>query len=229
MSKALDLAGKKFNRLLAIERVYDRPLKTHSAIWKCLCDCGNITYVPASKLCSGEIKSCGCLARETSSRTLKSLSKEERIRRATHHGMTKTRLYSIWSHMKERCYKSNTPSFYLYGMRGINVCDEWLHSFEAFRDWAISNGYADSLTLDRIDCNGNYCPDNCRWISMFEQQHNKRNNVMITYNGETKCTSEWEREFGIRRGTAKARIQKGWDPVLAITTPVRKWSRKEHI
>ncbi len=107
------------------------------------------------------------------------------------------RLYNIWCGIKKRCYNPKEPCYCHYGARGITVCDEWLHDFNAFSKWSLQNGYSDLLTIDRIDTNGNYCPDNCRWITHAEQQRNRTNNVRIEHNGESKTIAEWSRILGL--------------------------------
>ena len=166
MGKHIDLTGQRFGRLTVIKRFgeYVRPCGVTSITWECLCDCGKTTIVRSDKLKSGHKTSCGCYQSEFFVKT---------------HGKGKTRLYSVWKCMKERCYHSIMPSFKFYGGRGITVCDEWRNDFQAFYDWAISNGYDESAkrgecTLDRIDVNGDYCPDNCRWVDMKTQANNKR-------------------------------------------------------
>ena len=127
------------------------------------------------------------------------------------HNMHKTRLYGIWCNIKERCYNSNNNQYHNYGGRGIKVCDEW-QEFISFKEWALNNGYDDTLTLDRIDFNGGYEPNNCRWITIQAQQYNKRNNHLITYNGRTQTLTEWANERGIKRNTLDARINRShWD------------------
>lgn len=115
------------------------------------------------------------------------------------------RLYNCWANMKGRCDNANRPDAKYYHGKGIRYCDAWA-DFEAFADWAVANGYADNLTLDRIDCNGNYHPDNCRWITIAEQQRNKSNCVYLTYKGETKTIAEWADMFGINRSTLHDRV-----------------------
>lgn len=151
MRKLVDLTGKKFGRLTVIERSESK--------WLCKCDCGNTKLVNGGHLVSGDTKSCGCLRNE------------QRIK----HGMRNTRLYSVWHGMKERCYNTKHKHFKDYGGRGITICDKWKNDFNAFAQWALSHGYADNLTIDRIDVNGNYEPSNCRFITNAEQQKNKRN------------------------------------------------------
>lgn len=120
--------------------------------------------------------------------------------------------------MKSRCTDSNSVVYPDYGGRGITVCDEWMQSYESFRDWAINNGYQENLTLDRIDVNGNYCPDNCRWVSMKVQSNNKRNNRTIVYLGESHTISEWSDITGINKGTLRYRLDAGWTAEKALTT-----------
>ena len=126
------------------------------------------------------------------------------------HGKYKTRLYRTWSRIKTRCYNKNFQHFKHYGGRGITVCDEWLHDFMAFYDWAISNGYADNLTIDRIDVDGNYEPSNCRWITNEEQQNNRRNNIHLTYKGKTQTITQWANELGIKRDLIERRYHRGY-------------------
>lgn len=127
----------------------------------------------------------------------------------TKHGGTHTRLYNVWCGMKERCKNPKSKRFARYGGRGIKVCDEWENDFAEFREWALNNGYADKLTIDRIDNNKGYSPDNCRWATQKEQNRNYSRNHMITYQGETKCLVDWADEFGINRGTVLFRIKQG--------------------
>jgi hypothetical protein len=126
------------------------------------------------------------------------------------HGKRKTRLYRIWANVKTRCTNKNDPHYNRYGGRGITVCDEWKNDFEAFCNWAMSNDYADDLTIDRIDNNGNYCPSNCRWVTVKEQNQNKRNVILLTYNGETKSAAEWARKLNLGHDTIRQRYRKGW-------------------
>lgn len=128
---------------------------------------------------------------------------------ATIHGGKHTKLYSVWCGMKERCNNPNNKRFYCYGGRGISVCAEWAESFSLFREWALENGYQDGLTIDRIDSNGNYEPNNCRWATRAQQNRNYSRNHMITYRGETKCVADWADEYGINRATILFRIKSG--------------------
>lgn len=125
------------------------------------------------------------------------------------HGKSNTRLYRTYKHMKERCYNKNDKRYKWYGRRGITICKEWLNDFQAFYDWAISNGYNDTLTIDRIDVDGNYEPDNCRWVDMKTQANNRRSNVYLTYNGKTQTMVEWSKELNIPYRTLQDRYKKG--------------------
>ena len=173
-----DLTGQRFGRLAVVSVVDSEAGANIPTKWLCQCDCGNLTQVQGSNLKSGVTQSCGCLQRE--------MARERQLK----HGKTGSRLYVIWSHMRHRCEYDWEYGYEHYGGRGITVCDEW-KEFEPFYKWAIESGYADNLTLDRIDVNGNYCPKNCRWATQKEQNLNKRTTVRIEYNGEFKTESEW--------------------------------------
>lgn len=132
----------------------------------------------------------------------------------------KPRLYRIWLHMKGRCRNPNHPAYHNYGGRGISVCEEW-KEFENFRNWAMSNGYSDNLTIERINNNGDYHPRNCKWATRKEQANNSRWNHNITFQGQTKTMAEWAREVGINYQTLADRINKqGLEPEEALTKPI---------
>lgn len=137
------------------------------------------------------------------------------------HGETHTRLHKLWESMLARCEYEKHPYFEYYGGRGIKVCESW-HEYIAFRNWAVENGYSDDLTIDRINNDNGYEPDNCRFVTMKEQQNNKRSNHIITLSGEAHTISEWADIIGINKTTIKERLNAGWTDEDALTKPVRK-------
>lgn len=143
----------------------------------------------------------------------------------TKHGMSHSRIYREWSGMKSRCYCKSHNKYYRYGGSGIKVCKEWM-DFIPFYEWAISNGYKDNLTLDRINYSRNYEPDNCRWVDYTVQNNNRRMNVSVEINGVTKTVTQWSREYGISPITVFARIKKGWNHIDAITIPSNGYNGK---
>lgn len=163
------------------------------------CSCGNVKEVYIYNLTDGQSTNCGCLQNKK--------NKE----RMTTHGESKTKLYNVWSGMKRRCYNKNQKSYIDYGARGIRICDEWLNSFEVFRDWCNENGYIESkVEIDRINVDGNYEPSNCRFISKKENARNKRNNTLITIDGETKTISEWSEIKNVSANLIYDRKSRGW-------------------
>ena len=137
------------------------------------------------------------------------------------HGQRNSRLYKIWCGMKYRCNKPNYDEYQHYGGRGIVVCQEWNNNFSIFYSWAVSNGYDENLTIDRIDVNGNYEPDNCRWTTMKIQENNKRNNIVLFFDGKEQTISQWSEDLGINRETIYHRLKSGWTIKDTLTKPVR--------
>lgn len=204
MSAINNLTGKRFDRLTV--ESYSHSNTNGRAVWKCVCDCGETLFVKGNALLSGNTKSCGCLKTEKISSLKYS------------HGLCKTRLYRIWCAMLTRCSNSVFTEFDRYGGRGIKVCDEW-QEFLPFYEWAMANGYADNLTIDRIDNDGDYRPGNCRWATRTEQNNNTKKNHYITYNGKTHTIAEWSRITGIKYGTLINRINNlKWDAEKSLTT-----------
>lgn len=140
-----------------------------------------------------------------------------------------TRLRKCWKQMKTRCYNPNAKDYKWYGGKGISICEEWLYDYSVFKTWALSHGYKESLSIDRIDSNGNYEPNNCRWVNMRVQNQNKASVPLYTYRGETHCMAEWARILGMKRETLKDRVIKlGWSFEEAVETPIHKCVRKQH-
>lgn len=195
MGKFIDLTGQRFERLVVIER--SGIGNSGSVVWRCLCDCGKETHVLGTSLRMGNTRSCGCLIAESTSA------------RARTHGLSKTRLYKIWDGMRGRCTNPNRREYKDYGGRGITVCTEWDKEFMAFHDWSMENGYSDNLTLDRIENDGPYSPENCRWATRKTQSDNTRLTVHITVNGETRNIEEWAATIGVARSTMSRHVKNG--------------------
>ena len=220
-AKLIDLTGQVYGRLTVIKRVddYISPSGDRKVQWLCKCKCGKEVIVTGNNLRKGNSKSCGCYNREL-------LTKINLT-----HNASNTRLYHIWICMKDRCYNPKNKKYKDYGGRGIIICDEWINDFEAFANWAYDNGYIENVsrgecTIDRIDVNGNYCKQNCRWVNQKVQSNNKRNNHYITYNGETHTVTEWNNILGYKKGVLSRRIFSGWSIEDAFTKPVKSNSKK---
>lgn len=165
-----DIVGQKFGRLTVVEHIGFTEPNRHGykrAIWKCRCDCGNYINRTTDVLKRGK-SSCGCRQKEVLSYMTQG---------NVTHNMTYTRLYRIFKGMYARCYYPSTQRYNAYGGRGITICDEWKNDKSKFFEWALQNGYDDTLTIERIDVNGNYCPENCKWIPKSEQYKNKQSNA----------------------------------------------------
>lgn len=213
--------GQKFG-MMTIEG-FERSTRGKTTCWKwiCRCECGNVRSVSPYKLLTGHTVSCGCRKAERIATYNKNAKRT--------HGGRYDRLYQIWHGMKQRCYWSGCRDYKNYGARGIEICDEWLSDYSSFRSWAYMNGYDDDLSIDRIDVNGNYCPDNCRWATVLQQQNNRRTCNYYEYNGEIMTVAEISRITGVKSGTIYHRINNlGWDPQKAFTTPADK-TRSNHV
>lgn len=212
-SKQLDLVGKRFGNLLVVERLGLNKNKHY--LFKVKCDCGNEKIIVGKELNKGKMKSCGC-------GIVKGVKEANTV-----HGMTNTRIYSIWNKMKSRCYNKNNPNYDNYGGRGIVICDEWRgkHNFLNFYNWAINNGYKENLSIDRINVNGNYEPSNCRWVSMKVQGNNRRNNVNYYYKGEYKTLSEICEINNLHYQAVWKRIHKyKWSLEKALNEPINEYT-----
>lgn len=211
IGKFIDMTGQTVGRLKVIRRAddYVRP-NYRAAQWECICSCPNQTrvIVRGTQLRNGHTNSCGCYHADVVSLV------------NTSHGDTTEngdkRLYSIWAHMLDRCENPNAVGFEDYGGRGIRVCSEW-HDYAVFKAWALNNGYADTLSIDRVKVNGNYEPENCRWANFEQQANNTRRNRMLTLNGVTHTMAEWSRILGIPYNRINTRIHRGWSVERALT------------
>lgn len=199
----IDLTGRKFGRLTVEKYAFT---KNTLAYWQCICECGNITFVRAGDLVSGNTKSCGCAKKNSH----------------TKHGLINSRIYHIWAGIKRRCYNTKNPSYKYYGMRGIQMDNIWKNNFLSFYNWALNNGYKENLTIDRIDSNGNYEPSNCRWATREEQSCNTRRNRYITYNNETHCIAEWAKIYNLKEYTIRYRLNNNWTIEEALTTKSKR-------
>jgi len=220
MSKSIDITGRRFGRLLVIGQSSEKTSRGN-AKWNCVCDCGKQIITSKNNLLRGDTKSCGCLKRDLIAQ------------RSTKHGecasanSRHSRLYRIYSNMLSRCLNANIPSYKRYGGRGIEICEEWLNDPISFFQWAYDHGYTDGLTIDRIDNNKGYCPENCRFASRKAQENNTSRNHYITYLDKTQSMSAWADEYRIPYHTFRSRINNlGWDVHKALTTPVRHMKSK---
>lgn len=222
MGKLIDLTGKRFNRLLVLERSgsYIDSTGRKRPLWKCLCECGNVCVKKAKSLQSGDAKSCGCYNKELCAQRIKAFNKITDHSYVIKHNMSHTRLHNIWNNMKQRCYNPNNTGYYVYGAEGKTVCDEWLDKekgFINFYNWSMSYGYRDDLTIDRIDGSKGYSPSNCRWVTMKEQSNNTRQNCLIEYKGKKQTIAQWAEEKGMVFNTLRTRLIRGWNIERALT------------
>lgn len=205
---AVDLTGRVFNRLTVIRR---SGTKRRYAVWECQCSCGAVTHVRSDQLFSGRSQSCGCYNYD----------------KGKIHGMSRSRvsgkahpMYNSWQSMKARCSRSDNPRYKDYGCRGIEVCDRWL-LFENFRR-DMEPTWFSGASIERVDNNKGYCPENCRWATDREQSGNKRSNILVEYKGRVQCLKYWCEELGLNYGTVYSRIKRGWIPERAFTVSAQK-------
>jgi hypothetical protein len=192
MKEPIDLTGERFGRLTVLRREEKRP-GAHTAYWTCQCDCGTVKSVSTTALKGGYSQSCGCLRRE--------------LRRNSRH--KNPHLYQVWQDMRQRCTNPNNKYFGRYGGRGISVCAEWAEEYEPFYTWAVAHGYQSGLQIDRIDNDGDYTPDNCRWATAMENTNNRSVTRRITYQGETHTFREWAEITGIPARRIRSRYEAG--------------------
>lgn len=201
-TRFIDLTGQKFGRLTVVSLSLKDSKGTR---WNCRCKCGRMTEVRMSNLKTGNVQSCGCLGRE------------RQLLAATTHGGSYKIEYHSWAGLRDRCENPNNKDYPRYGGRGIKVCKRWL-KFENFLD-DLGDRPSPKHSIDRVDSNGNYCKENCRWATTKEQGNNRRNNVLLFYQGETKTVTEWSETVGIKMTTIHARLRRGWSVERALSVP----------
>ena len=216
-----EIQGKRFGRLMVIERVTVQG--ANNAMWKCRCDCGNETVAAAANI-GRTTFSCGCLAKEKAAETLRGNSNNRT------HGLTGTPEYQAWTKMKLRCYDPNNHRYYTYGARGIAVCDQWRDSFETFFA-DVGPRPSPKHSIDRIDHNGDYTPNNCKWSTATQQNRNTTRNVFIEIDGAKKCVSEWCEHLGITKAKVYDQVgtRKGYiKPFKTVEAAIRHFYRQKH-
>lgn len=199
------LTGKKFNRWTVLS--FSHKNKHRENFWNCVCECGVHKVVSGNMLKGNHSKSCGCLQKEIAANKKK-------------HGMYKSKLYHVWAGMKQRCQNRNSKSYANYGGRSITVCKEWNDPI-GFMNWALSHGYKEGLQLDRKNNSNGYTPENCRFITPRENESNRRNNVLLTVENQTKTLSEWTRLKGYKKDLIASRLKLGWTAEDAVLTPLQ--------
>ena len=218
MSQIVDLSGQKYGRLTVLRQGPDKwlPCGKRVITWDCLCDCGNRTTVASAHLRSGHTISCGCAHREQLDRF-----KNINLSHGRTRGKNPDKAYSTWLYIKSRCYNSHNAVYKWYGKKGIKLCEEWEKDPEAFCRYVetLERYHEPGTSIDRIDYQKGYEPGNIRWVSIKEQQRNKKNNYLISYNGETLCLKDWADRIGVNRATIFRRIERGWPLEDVLTLP----------
>lgn len=212
MAESINLAGQRFGRLT----VLDVAARKNGIVWRCLCDCGAETLARAGHLRAGSKASCGCAVVDAARENQKAA-----IAAITTHGISHSRLDHCYKNMVSRCYNPKNKRYDKYGARGIAVCAEWRNDKLSFFRWAMANGYADHLTIERDKVNGNYGPSNCRWATLKEQMNNQTNSVFLDWNGRRQTIAQWAEELGIKYGALQHRVDRGWSMDRIMTQPFR--------
>ena len=223
----VDYTGHKWYQLKALRfthfKLYPRRTRGPDSVnkvpyWDFECDCGKITNASIASVRRGDQKSCGCRRLEM----IKNLT----LRHGDATSKSKhNRIYRIWAQMKRRCQLKSVKSYFRYGGRGIEVCTEWSDDYVTFKQWSLNNGYDDRLTLDRIDNDGNYTPDNCRWVDRTTQANNRRSNKIVEYKGKTYTIAELSKETNTCQGRLSHRIAIGYTTEEAVEMPLTRRSK----
>lgn len=206
-----DITGRSFDAWTALRFIEGSGSKHPK--WKCVCKCGNVRDIDYYALTGGRTRSCGCLRQ-------KLIGEKTRT-----HGKARTKIYSIWVGIITRCCNPNTPNFCDYGGRGITVCDRWRNSFENF--YSDMGERPRGMSIERIDNDAGYSPENCKWATRAEQSRNRRNNRRLTLNGETRCLAEWSKITGLNPITITSRLKRGWSEERALTEKLKKTQNKK--
>ena len=210
----IELTGQRFGRLTV--RSYSH--SNDAAYWNCVCDCGNTSVVKGTSLRYGSTKSCGCGQKEQAVKNVIASAAKRNL--GYKHRL---RLQGVLHGMRARCLNQSDKRWDRYGGRGITICAEWLAGNRAFYAWAMANGYEPGLEIDRIDFNGNYCPENCRFVTDKVQANNTSRNHYVTWNGETLTVAQWADRIGVRSQALQHRFSRGWPLERAMTQPFRRW------
>lgn len=216
--KVIDITNKRFNYLTAIK--FSHRIKNHS-YWIFRCDCGREIVIEKSRVVGGRNKSCGCKKNE--------LCKLAKLTHGDSRFSEYRNLFFVWCGIKQRCFYKNHICYKNYGGRGITMCDEWLNDYSIFKKWSLNNNYKYGLKIDRINNNGNYEPNNCRWVSNKENCRNTRKNKTIFYNNEHHCISEWCEIYNISASLFYNRKKLGWDLDKIFNTKKRNLCKKKNI
>lgn len=204
---------EKYNNLEIIKKYNKISKNNKKRIYAlCKCECGNVKEIRYDSIKSGKTRSCGCLHLETAIKNFSSKYTHEK---------SGTRLYKIWTNMKQRCSNYENTRFDSYGGRGINICDEWLN-FEVFYEWSMQNGYSDLLTIDRIDNNKSYHPNNCRWVDNKIQCNNRNSNIIVEYEGNEITLKQFSEKIGIDYSVINARYNRGDRSIERLCRPIGK-------
>lgn len=205
--KLIDLTGQRFTRLEVVQRAISNTASGKPR-WVCFCDCGKAVEVAGLSLRNGDTRSCGCLQKEK--------AREAQIK----HGGCDTTEYCTWANMLGRCRSDSFTGYYNYGGRGIEVCERWLNFENFLKD--MGKKPSPEHSIERIDNDGNYCPENCKWATRAEQSINKRNNKWISIGEKTKVLTHWLKELKMDPATFYQRLNKGWGEVESLTTPTAR-------
>ncbi len=200
-----EYVNQRFGQLTIVEN----PIRTNgSRFVTAKCDCGTVRVFRLYDILKKDSTSCGCV---------KIAMLKDRVSK---HQLTQHKLYRVWCGIKERCNNPNHDMYIHYGQRGINICEQWANDFPPFYNWAISNGWIDGLTIDRVNNDLGYSPENCRMATRTEQQRNKRTNNMVTFQNRTQCLSAWAEELRMNYNVLRSRLRIGWTTDRALTTPI---------